>query len=270
MSAFTKTFPTYRSRYLPAMTPAQIGALPDKEWAPVIIGTGAIEQHGPHLPVAVDALIGQAMISMALDRLPAGASCYVAPPITIGKSNEHTGYPGTLTISKKTLRSLLLASARQIHAWGFKSLAVLNSHGGNLAVVGYTLREIHAKYGLRAEFISANVDLDMPAQEKAYGYHAEEFETSVLLSLKGKYVRPERAVCEYSGQLGDPGELRAERSTGTFSWVTRDLSKSGVMGNATAGTREKGDRFLPQLAQGVAEAIARACEEMKACNAVPA
>jgi creatinine amidohydrolase len=55
-------FPSYRERYLPAMTPRQIAALPDKAWAPVILTTGAIEQHGPHLPVAVDALMGQAWI----------------------------------------------------------------------------------------------------------------------------------------------------------------------------------------------------------------
>ena len=84
----------YRDRYLPAMGLDGIAALPDKAWAPVIVATGAIEQHGPHLPVAVDAFIAEAVITLALERLPQGASCYIAPPITIGKSNEHTGFPG--------------------------------------------------------------------------------------------------------------------------------------------------------------------------------
>ncbi|HEY5078564.1 MAG TPA: creatininase family protein, partial [Opitutaceae bacterium] len=66
-------FPSYRSRYLPAMTLRSIHGLPDKAWAPVILATGAIEQHGPHLPVAVDALMGQVWLSLALSRLPAGA-----------------------------------------------------------------------------------------------------------------------------------------------------------------------------------------------------
>lgn len=263
------SFPSYRSRYLSAMTPEQIAALPDKEWAPVIVGTGAIEQHGPHLPVAVDALLGQALISMAIDRLPAGASCYVAPPITIGKSNEHTGYPGTLTITKKTLRNLLLAIARQIHAWGFKAMGVVNTHGGNIAVVTYTLREIKAKYGLRAETLSTNVQADVAPMGRAYGYHAEEYETSALLALKGRFVKQERATCEFAGELDDPGELRAERSAGTFFWVTRDLSISGVMGDAIAGTKEKGERWVPQMSQGLAESIAAVCREMKGRAAPP-
>ena len=129
------TFPSYRDRYLPAMTLRRIRALPDKAWAPVILATGAIEQHGPHLPVAVDALMGQVWLSLALARLPAGASCYVAPPITIGKSNEHTGFPGTLMISRDTLRSQILAVARQAQAWGFRSIAVINTHGGNVPVL---------------------------------------------------------------------------------------------------------------------------------------
>src|SRR5208282_2096930 len=159
------TFPSYRGRYLPAMTLRQIGALPDKAWAPVILATGAIEQHGPHLPVAVDALMGQVWLSRALARLPAEASCYVAPPITIGKSNEHTGFPGTLMISKGTLRGLLLVIARQIHAWGFRAMAIVNTHGGNSPVITYTLREIHATLGLRAEFLQPKFNLDISRQE---------------------------------------------------------------------------------------------------------
>jgi len=257
-------FPAYRSRYLPAMTQKQISALPDKAWAPMLIGTGAIEQHGPHLPVAVDALIGQAIIGMAIDRLPPDANCYVAPPITIGKSNEHTGYPGTLTISKGTLRALLLAGARQAHAWGFKSIGIINTHGGNIAVVGYTLREITEKYDLRAEVISSEVKNDVSARGQVYGYHAEEGETSYLLALAGRHVKMERATCEWAGDVGDPGELRAERAPGTFAWVTRDMSRFGVMGDATAGTLEKGRRWLPQSTQGLADAIAKVCRELKA------
>ena len=77
-------FPRYRSRYLPALTASQIAALPDKAWAPVVIATGAIEQHGPHLPVAVDSFLGQVGVTRAAERLGPEVSFYVAPPITIG------------------------------------------------------------------------------------------------------------------------------------------------------------------------------------------
>lgn len=257
--ASTATFPAYRERYLPAMTPGQIAALPDKAWAPVIVATGAIEQHGPHLPVAVDSLMGQVWLTRALARLPAGASCYVAPPITIGKSNEHTGFPGTLTISKETLRALLWAIARQIHTWGFRHLAVLNTHGGNTAVVIYTLREIGASLGLRCGLLAPAFDLDLPPQENAYGYHANTAETAWLLAVAPQFVDLPGAVCEYCGDVNTPGELRPERAPATMAWVTADLSKSGIMGDATVATAAKGAAWIEHGADRYAAAIAELC-----------
>jgi len=263
MSSPTDLFPPYRARYLPGMKPERIAALPDKAWAPVVIATGAIEQHGPHLPVAVDSLMGQVWLEMSLKRLPAGASCYVAPPITIGKSNEHTGFPGTLMISKGTLRALLLASARQIRAWGFKCLAILNTHGGNTAVVTYTLREIQATLGLRTELLAPKVDLGISDQERTYGYHAGEVETSWLLAVAGERVRQEKARREYPARIEDPGELRPEQAPAIVSWTTQDVSRSGIMGDATAATAEKGRRWIELQAQAYADAIGRLCDEMK-------
>jgi creatinine amidohydrolase len=254
----------YRSRYLPSMSLAEIAALPDKDWAPVIVVMGAIEQHGPHLPVAVDAFLGEAHLSLALPLLPPDASCYIAPPITIGKSNEHVGFPGTLSISKHTLRAQLLAVAHQVHRWGFKSLYVLHTHGGNFAVAGYTLREIESKLGLKAENLRTEGPALVSAQEQFFGYHANEVETAFMLALVERLVRPELAVRDYAGSIDEPGELRAERTAATFSWVSQDLSQTGIMGDAPAGTKEKGERWLPLGAQAYADAIAKICREAKA------
>jgi creatinine amidohydrolase len=262
MSALgAEIFPAYRGRYLPAMTARQIAALPDKAWAPVIVTCGAIEQHGRHLPVAVDALMGQVWLTRGLALLPAGASCYVAPPITIGKSNEHTGFPGTLFVSKDTLRLLLHAVARQIHAWGFRHLAVLHTHGGNVAVTTYTLREISAQYGLRCGVLTAAVDVGLSAQEATFGYHANTAETAWLLAEAPQYVKMDEAACEYCGHVDDPGELRPERAPATMAWVTADLSKSGVMGDATAATAEKGAAWIALAAERYAAAIDQLCRE---------
>jgi creatinine amidohydrolase len=252
-------FPSYRDRYLPAMTLRRIRAIPDKAWAPVILATGAIEQHGPHLPVAVDALMGQVWLSLALSRLPAGASCYVAPPITIGKSNEHTGFPGTLMISRDTLRSQILAVARQVHAWGFRSLAVINTHGGNVPVLVPTLREIRASFGMRADILQSRAVTDISPQEAAFGIHAGEVETSWVMAAAGHFTHPSRAVCEFPAKLGDPGEVRPVAAPALVAWASRDVSKSGVMGDATAATAAKGERWLELGASAYAEAIAEVC-----------
>jgi creatinine amidohydrolase len=241
------------------MTAAQIFALPDKEWAPVIFATAAIEQHGPHLPVAVDAMMGQVWLSLALSRLPAGASCYVAPAITIGKSNEHIGFPGTLAVSKGTLRELLLATARQVHVWGFRRLAVINTHGGNISVITYTLREIRELYGLHADLLRAHRELGLSKQEATYGFHAGEVETSWMLAAAGGLVRMEHARCEYPGHVDDPSPLKPEAAPATFSWASQDLSKTGIMGDATAASAEKGMRWLELGAEKYAEQIAELC-----------
>jgi creatinine amidohydrolase len=252
-------FAPFRDRYLPAMTPRRIAALPDKAWAPVILATGAIEQHGPHLPVAVDALMGQIWLSLAIARLRSEDSCYVAPPITIGKSNEHTGFPGTLMISRDTLRSQILAVARQIHAWGFRSLAVINTHGGNVPVLIPTLREVRALYGLRAAVLASRPVPDLSAQEAAFGIHAGEVETSWMLAAAGQHCDSTKAVCEYPAKIGDPGDVRPVAAPALVAWASRDVSKSGVMGDASAATAEKGRRWLELGAAGYAEAIAEAC-----------
>jgi len=253
------TFPSYRDRYLPAMTPGRIAALPDKAWAPVLLATGAIEQHGPHLPVAVDALMGQVWLSLAIARLRPGDSCYVAPPITIGKSNEHTGFPGTLMLTRDTLRSQILAVARQVHAWGFRTLAVINTHGGNLPVLIPTLREIRALYGMRAALLPSAPVPDISAQEAAFGIHAGEVETSWMLAAAGQHCDMAKATCEYPARLEDPGEVRPVAAPALVAWASRDLAKSGVMGDATAGTAEKGRRWLELGAAGYADAIVEAC-----------
>jgi creatinine amidohydrolase len=254
-------FPPYRSCYLPAMTAAQIARLPDRAWAPVIIPTGAIEQHGPHLPVAVDSFLAQAFLGMVIPRLAPGVSCYVAPPITVGKSNEHVGFPGTLMISKDTLRQHLLTIARQVHAWGFRQIVIFNTHGGNSAVIAYTLREIRAELGLRVGSLSSNAKLDISAQEAGYGFHANEVESSWMYALAPGITHPDRAVCHYPARIEDPGELRPENAPATFSWASQDISDSGIMGDAVAGTAEKGQRWLEQCADGYAASLATLCAE---------
>lgn len=252
--------PDYRSRCLTGMTPQQLYALPEKAKALVLLTTGAIEQHGPHLPVAVDALMGQVWLKLAFENLPPNLPCYVAPPITIGRSVEHTGFPGVLTISKETLRLQLLAIARQLHTWGFRRLAVINTHGGNSAVLAYTLREIRTTYGFRADILRPQVNHGLSPQEKTFGFHAGELETSWLLAVADRYVDMGAARCEFPAQLTDPGQLRPEAAPARYAWITRDVSKSGIMGDATAATREKGDRMLAHEAERIAAAIMAAHE----------
>ena len=247
--------PRYREIYLPAMNREQIDAIPRKDRAIVIVTIGAIEQHGPHLPVGVDAILGQTWLNLALPKVSKEVGLYVAPPITIGKSDEHIGFPGTLMISGRTLGRLLRAIARQLSLWGFRNLAVINTHGGNDSVLRYTLREIQADFEMRTTTIPLGWNPPLSRQEDAYGFHANEMETSCMLEAAPDLVDMSKAVCEYPADVDDPGELRPEDAPATFAWKTRDLSRSGVIGDATAASAEKGREWVAQYAESLARQI---------------
>jgi len=183
---------------------------------------------------------------------------YVAPPLTYGKSNEHATFTGTLSLSAATFRRVLLATATQLKALGFSQLAVLNTHGGNSPIIVYTLREIQTTLGMRAGLLGWPYKPDLSPQEATYGFHAGEWETSLMLTVADELVAMPKAVCEYPARLSDPGELRPEDAPAIFSWATEDVSHSGVMGDATAATLEKGRRWL----EAGSAAVARRIEEL--------
>ena len=255
--------PRYREIFLPAMRSEQIDAIPRKDRAIVIVTTGAIEQHGPHLPVGVDAILGQTWLNVALPKVSKEIGVYVAPPITIGKSDEHIGFPGTLIISGRTLGCLLRAIARQLSRWGFRNLSVINTHGGNDSVLRYTLREIQADFEMRTTIVPLGWSPPLSRQEDAYGFHANEMETSCMLEAAPDLVDMSKAVCEYPADVDDPGELQPEDAPATFAWKTKDLSKSGVIGDATAASAEKGREWVAQYAESLARQIEKVCLTMR-------
>lgn len=250
-------WPAYRSRYLPALSCGQINALPRsaRRSGIVIIPTGAIEQHGPHLPVGVDALLGQAWLEATLPLLPKQAPVFVGPAITYGKSNEHLGFPGTVTIGGRTLHRLLLNIARQVHALGFRTLAVLNTHGGNSAVVVATLREIQNAVGLNAVMVGTKWRPQLSVEEARFGFHAGRFETALMRVVAPHLVRMKAAVREFPARSNDPGEIRPENAPVTFSWMTADISRSGVMGDATIATASDGRTWLREGGRALADEI---------------
>lgn len=246
------TWPTYRKRYLPAMALRQIEQMTDKENAFVVLPVGAIEQHGPHLPVAVDAMLGQVYLDHALPKIPEDAPVFIAPPIQIAKSNEHDGFPGSLILSRETLRQQMLSVGRQIHAWGFRRIGVLNTHGGNVSVVKSTLRELHLQLDIEVEILSFPYEADLPERERAYGIHANEVETSLMLAATPEMVDASASPTCWIGSLDDPKQLRSEFAPATYAWKSLDISPSGVMGDAKAGTAEKGALWIERAAHALA------------------
>ena len=241
-------------RYFPYLTWTEIEQMPDKENVVIIQPVGAIEQHGPHLPIAVDSAISLGVLGKALEQL-SDVPAYALPCLYYGKSNEHSGFPGTITLSAETLLSVIKEVAQSLYHSGFRKLVLMNSHGGQPQIMEIAARDLHQEHPDFAVFplftwrVPHSAGDLLTPQEREYGIHAGDAETSIMLSLLPEQVKMERAVKEYPQGLPENSLLDMEGKL-PFAWLTKELSQSGVMGDATAATKEKGDRILQSVAEG--------------------
>lgn len=250
-------------RYLAYLSWTDVRALP-KANAAVILSIASVEQHGPHLPLITDSLTGQTLLGMALQRIDASVQAWVLPPLAYGKSNEHVAFPGTVTLSDSTLRSICFDIARSIARAGFLRLVLLNSHGGNPATLEAAARDIREETGLMVFPVSTyRLGIDFPFvsdEEALWGTHANEWETAMVLAMA-----PERVRMERTGDLGEypHNETRAEhlRLLGpvSYAWMTSDVSATGVLGDPRGATPEKGRERIDATVARLAEVIEEIC-----------
>lgn len=247
-------------RYFPYLTWTDIDSMPDKENVVIIQPIGAIEQHGPHLPIAVDAAISLGVLGKAFEKLNTNVPAFALPCLYYGKSNEHWSFPGTITLSAATLLTLIQEIAESLYRSGFRKLVLMNSHGGQPQVMEIAARDIHQQYPDFLVFpfftwrVPHNAAELFSGYELEYGIHAGDVETSIMLSLLPEQVKIERAVREYPQGLPENSLLTMEGKL-PFAWLTKELTKSGVMGDATNASKEKGDRLLESVANGWVQAI---------------
>ncbi|MDJ0619371.1 MAG: creatininase family protein [Calothrix sp. MO_192.B10] len=243
------------ARFFPYLTWTEIQAMPNKENTVIIQPVGAIEQHGPHLPLIVDAAIGMGVLGKALEKLHTSIPAYALPSLYYGKSNEHWHFPGTVTLSAQTLLATLTEVAESIYRAGFRKLVLMNSHGGQPQVMDIVARDLHIKYSdflvfplftWKVPHITGEMLTD---KEKQLGIHAGDAETSIMLALLPDWVKMDQAIAEYPPTQPE-GSLLSMEGKLSFAWATRDLSKSGVVGDPTTATKEKGDRILESVSDG--------------------
>jgi creatinine amidohydrolase len=247
-------------RYFPYLTWTEIEEISDKENVVIIQPIGAIEQHGPHLPIVVDSAISMGVLGKALSKLDNNIPAYSLPCLYYGKSNEHWHFPGTITLSAQTLLKVIMEMADSIYRAGFRKLVLMNSHGGQPQVMEIAARDLHQQYGdllvfpfftWRVPHITKDLLTD---KEKTLGIHAGDAETSIMISLLPEQVRMDRAVCEYPHGLPENSLLSMEGKL-PFAWLTNEISKSGVLGDATVASKEKGDRILESVSDGWVQVI---------------
>lgn len=247
-------------RFFPYLTWTDIQNLSDKENVVIIQPIGAIEQHGPHLPIIVDSAISMGVLGKALNQLDSNIPAYSLPCLYYGKSNEHWHFPGTITLTAQTLLAVILEVAESLYRSGFRKLVLMNSHGGQPQILEIAARDLHQKYQDLLIFplftwrVPNCAKELLTEQELEYGIHAGDAETSLLLSLLPDQVKLEKAVKEYPQGLPQDTLLSMEGQL-PFAWLTAELSRSGIMGDATVASKEKGDRLLDSLAAGWVQVI---------------
>jgi creatinine amidohydrolase len=226
-----------------------------------VLPLAATEQHGPHLPVETDVLIGEAYLARVRELLPAALPATFLAVQKIGISTEHIDFPGTLTLSTEAALREWTALGESVARTGLKKLVIVTSHGGNSAAMSLVAQDLRAHHGLLAVTTSWSrlcaAEKLFPAEEVRHGIHGGAVETSIMLARHRERVRRD-AIADFR-----PASVAMERDfrwlstqrPAPFAWQAQDLHTSGAAGNATLATPEKGERLIDQGARGFIELL---------------
>lgn len=229
----------------------------DKINSIALLPVSAIEQHGPHLPLEVDAAINEAIINEVIIRAPEDLSVLVLPPQVIGYSEEHKSFPGTLSFSAETLLATWREIGEGVASAGLRKLVIFNSHGGQNELMAIAARQLRVSVGLFVASASWSHLTDFEGlvtpEERRFGIHGGAIETAFML-----HVAPQKVKKAYIENFVSAGRAVADGSTylqptgkNSYAWMTEDLNKFGAVGDAAQATSSMGKEILNRAATGL-------------------
>lgn len=220
---------------------------------------GAIEQHGPHLPLNTDWLIAERVAASAIERVGDDLDVWLLPSLAYTKSNEHAWSSGTVWLTANTLLAVLDDIGRCVAATAANKLVFFNGHGGNSALVGVANRELRLHHGLMTFLAHPGVPPDQGGTsaetELGMGIHAGEDETSLMLHLAPELVDIALATRNVPEHLADNRYVRFGGKVG-FGWLSNDFGPDGHIGDPTGATAEKGAALFEGAVTAFCEALA--------------
>lgn len=248
------------------LTGPGVAALPAGTVA--VLPLGAVEQHGPHLPVSTDWLTASAAAEAAVttvgERHPA-VSAVLLPGLAHTKSDEHADFPGTLWLSFETVMATLLDLGRSLATSGIDRLLFVNGHGGNSALGQVACREIRRRHGLRTFFahLAPPPDSTVPGgragapSELGMGVHGGHEETSLVLHLRPELVRMDLAVPRVPEGLADFERIGFGKAV-SFGWLASDFGPDGNIGDPTGASAEHGRVLFEAAVEHLTAAVVEA------------
>ena len=226
-----------------------------KEVDLALLPVGAIEQHGPHLPIDTDAFDAD-----YLSREVASRCSYpkplVLPLIPYGVSYHHSDFSGTLSISNETLSKIVYEVGMSAARNGITKFVIINGHGGNAPALQFAAQMINRDAHIFT-CVDSGESSDTDIGELAdtlNDVHAGEIETSTTLANRPHLVRMDKAkkyVPKFSNRYLD---FSSKRSVEWYA-KTEKISSSGVMGDPTRATQEKGERMWAVMIKNLVEFI---------------
>lgn len=245
---------------LERMTSPDIAAAIETGFTTVVVAAGAVEQHGPHLPLFMDAEHGDRLAVEVARRL---GRALVAPTIRVGCSEHHMSFSGTVSLRRSTLLAVCADYCSSLSRHGFTRICFVPTHGGNFQPLQTGLDDLNGAAGPGCS-VQAYTDLmeiievwRRVAETEAglgerIGGHADFGETSIMLALHPELVRMERAVKGYMPGPGDRKELVERIIRDGFATVT----PNGVLGDARGARADVGEAMIAALADAVASVLA--------------
>lgn len=226
----------------------------------VVVPTGAVEHHGPHLPLITDYLLADAVGSSAIERAAAaGIDVWMLPTLAYTKSDEHAWAPGTVWLSWDAMMKTVTDIGRSVASTPARTLVFLNGHGGNVALLQVALREIRRRFGLNTFLIGVQVSADgvePPEEECDLGIHGGHGETSLIMHIRPDLVDMSLAERNVPSHIADAEYIGFHSKPVSFGWLSDDFGPSGVIGDPTrANTADGAAIFEAAVSQATAALV---------------